>query len=80
MLREACVYAAGSGTILCIEFLSRFETDLLNTTAQAVQLADEISAPNLGLVFGLFGLAAQLISGKRIAATLLLLAGAALMR
>lgn len=51
VLREACAYAAASGTTLCIEFMSRFETYLLNTTAQAVQLADDVGANNIGLVY-----------------------------
>ena len=51
VLREACAYAAPSGTTLCIEFLSRFETYLLNTTRDAAQLTDTVGAPNIGLVY-----------------------------
>ena len=51
VLREACAYAAPSGTALCIEFLSRFETYLLNTTRDAAQLTDMVGAPNIGLVY-----------------------------
>ena len=51
VLREACAYAAGSGTTLCIEFMSRFETYLVNTAAQASRLADAVGAPNIGLVY-----------------------------
>ncbi len=51
VLREACAYAAPSGTTLCIEFLSRFETYLLNTTRDAAQFTDAVGAPNIGLVY-----------------------------
>ncbi len=51
VLRQACAYAAPSGTTLCIEFLSRFETYLLNTTRDAAQLTDAVGAPNIGLVY-----------------------------
>lgn len=51
VLRDACAYAAPSGTILCLEFLSRFETYMLNTTEAAAHLADAVSAPNIGLTY-----------------------------
>ena len=51
VLREACAYAAPSGITLCLEFLSRFETYLLNTTKDAAGLADAVGAPNIGLAY-----------------------------
>ena len=51
VLREACAYAAPFGLTLCLEFLSRFETYLLNTTKDAVELADAVGAPNIGLAY-----------------------------
>lgn len=51
VLRAACHHAAASGTTLCLEFMSRFETYLVNTTAQAARLAGQVGAENLGLVY-----------------------------
>ena len=51
VLREACAYAAPFGITLCLEFLSRFETYLLNTTEQAARLADTVGAANIGLAY-----------------------------
>jgi D-psicose/D-tagatose/L-ribulose 3-epimerase len=48
-LRQAASYAAEHGIKLAIEPLNRFETDMINTTAQALELIDEIGVPNLGL-------------------------------
>ena len=52
VLKEACAHAAGSGTALCIEFLSRFETYLLNTTKDAAQFVDAVGASDIGIVYG----------------------------
>lgn len=50
ILRAACAHAESAGVMLCLEYLSRFETYLVNTAGQAAALVDRISAPNLGLV------------------------------
>ena len=51
VLREACAYAAGSGTTLSIEYLSRFEIYLLNTARDAARYADLVGAGNIGLTY-----------------------------
>ncbi|MEI8090211.1 MAG: sugar phosphate isomerase/epimerase [Opitutaceae bacterium] len=43
-LREAGKIAADAGVTLAIEPLNRFETDLVNTSAQAVRLVDEVGS------------------------------------
>jgi D-psicose/D-tagatose/L-ribulose 3-epimerase len=53
-LREAAEYAAGRGIRLAVEPLNRFETDLINTTEQALQLVDLIGADNVGLLIDTF--------------------------
>ena len=53
-LREAAEYAAGRGIRLAIEPLNRFETDLINTTEQALQLVDLIGADHVGLLIDTF--------------------------
>ncbi|HVB71902.1 MAG TPA: sugar phosphate isomerase/epimerase family protein [Acidimicrobiales bacterium] len=37
------------GITLGIEAINRFETDLVNTASQAMELADEVDAPNVGV-------------------------------
>jgi D-psicose/D-tagatose/L-ribulose 3-epimerase len=44
-LREAGKMAAAAGVTLAVEPLNRFETDLVNTAAQAVRLIDEVGSP-----------------------------------
>jgi D-psicose/D-tagatose/L-ribulose 3-epimerase len=44
-LREAGKIAADAGVTLAVEPLNRFETDLVNTAAQAVRLIDEVGSP-----------------------------------
>jgi D-psicose/D-tagatose/L-ribulose 3-epimerase len=44
-LREAGKMAAAEGVTLAVEPLNRFETDLVNTAAQAVRLIDEVGSP-----------------------------------
>src|SRR5699024_1089691 len=44
-IREACHMAANKGLELAIEPLNRFESDLINTTAQAKQLIKDINHP-----------------------------------
>jgi len=46
-IREAGMMAADHGVTLAIEPLNRFETDLVNTAAQAVRLVDEVAHPNV---------------------------------
>lgn len=53
-LRETAEYAAGQGIRLAVEPLNRFETDLINTTEQALQLVDLIGADNVGLLIDTF--------------------------
>jgi len=53
-LRETAEYAAGRGIRLAIEPLNRFETDLINTTEQALQLLELIGADNVGLLIDTF--------------------------
>jgi D-psicose/D-tagatose/L-ribulose 3-epimerase len=48
-LRQAASYAGGCGVKLALEPLNRFETDMINTTAQGLDLIEEVGAPNLGL-------------------------------
>jgi sugar phosphate isomerase/epimerase len=44
-LAEAARHAQACGVIYCIEPLSRVETDMINTVAEAAQLVDEIDSP-----------------------------------
>jgi D-psicose/D-tagatose/L-ribulose 3-epimerase len=46
-LRQAGAMAADYGVTLAVEPLNRFETDLVNTAAQAARLVDEIALPNV---------------------------------
>jgi D-psicose/D-tagatose/L-ribulose 3-epimerase len=43
-----------NGIQLCIEPLNRFETYFLNTTADAVRLCEEVSHPNVGILWDTF--------------------------
>ncbi len=53
-LRLAAAYAKERGIKLAIEPLNRFETDLVNTVDQGLRLADDIAAPNVGLLLDTF--------------------------
>jgi D-psicose/D-tagatose/L-ribulose 3-epimerase len=53
-LRTAGQYAAERGVRLAIEPLNRFETDLVNTTAQGVDLCERIGLDNVGLLIDTF--------------------------
>jgi D-psicose/D-tagatose/L-ribulose 3-epimerase len=53
-LREVADYAADHSVRLAIEPLNRFETDLINTTEQALELVDLIGADNVGLLIDTF--------------------------
>jgi D-psicose/D-tagatose/L-ribulose 3-epimerase len=49
-LRRAGEYAASKNVTLAIEPLNRYETDLVNTTAQGVDLCERIGLDNVGLL------------------------------
>lgn len=53
-LREVARYAADRGVSLAIEPLNRFETDLVNTLAQGVELCELIGMDNVGLLIDTF--------------------------
>jgi D-psicose/D-tagatose/L-ribulose 3-epimerase len=53
-LREAADYAGQRGVTLAVEPLNRFETDLVNTTEQALELCDRIAQDNVGLLLDTF--------------------------
>jgi D-psicose/D-tagatose/L-ribulose 3-epimerase len=53
-LREAAKYAADLGVKLAIEPINRFETDLVNTVDQGLELVQEIGADNVGLLLDTF--------------------------
>jgi D-psicose/D-tagatose/L-ribulose 3-epimerase len=53
-LREAAGYAAARGIRLAVEPLNRFETDLVNTVDQGLQLIGDIDADNVGLLLDTF--------------------------
>jgi D-psicose/D-tagatose/L-ribulose 3-epimerase len=53
-LRTACTLAADSGLRLAIEPLNRFESDLVNTCADALRLIDDIAHPAAGILLDAF--------------------------
>jgi D-psicose/D-tagatose/L-ribulose 3-epimerase len=53
-LREVAAFAADRGVRLAIEPLNRFETDLVNTTEQGLELVELIGANNVGLLIDTF--------------------------
>jgi D-psicose/D-tagatose/L-ribulose 3-epimerase len=55
-LREVADFAGARGVSLAIEPLNRFETDLINTTEQGLELCDQIGAKNVGLLLDTFHL------------------------
>jgi len=55
-LKEAAERAAGYGVLLALEPLNRYETDLVNTAEQGVELCDEIGADNVGLLLDTYHL------------------------
>lgn len=46
-LRSLACKAEDSGVALCLEVVNRYETNLLNTVAQAAEFVDEINHPNV---------------------------------
>jgi len=48
-LNELCCYAEGKGVLLAVEPLIRFESDLINTCQEALELIDEVTSPQLGV-------------------------------
>lgn len=53
-LREAADYAGERGVGLAIEPLNRFETDMVNTVGQGLDLCDRIGRDNVGLLLDTF--------------------------
>ena len=53
-LREAGDYAAAAGILLAVEPLNRFESDVLCTTQQAVELLDAVDHPAVQLMLDTF--------------------------
>jgi D-psicose/D-tagatose/L-ribulose 3-epimerase len=53
-LKRAGKVAADCGVILAIEALNRFETDIANTTAHALALAEAVATPAVGVMLDTF--------------------------
>jgi D-psicose/D-tagatose/L-ribulose 3-epimerase len=53
-IRESADYAASKGVHLAVEALNRFETDLVNTTEQALDLVERIGRDNVGILLDTF--------------------------
>jgi len=53
-IREVADYAQDRGVRLAIEPLNRFETDLINTTEQALELCSVVGRDNVGLMVDTF--------------------------
>lgn len=53
-LREVAAHAARRGVELVVEPINRYETNFLNTMAEALAFLDEVAAPNVGLLFDTF--------------------------
>ncbi len=53
-LAEAGVYAASLDVVLAVEPLNRFETDMVNTGRQAIELLQKARAPGLGVMLDTF--------------------------
>lgn len=49
ILREVAEVAAASDITLCLEVVNRYETNILNTAAQGVEMCRRIGAPNVKL-------------------------------
>ncbi len=55
-LRQAAAHAAAAGVRLAIEPLNRYETDLVNTVAQGLELCDLVGLANVGLMLDTYHL------------------------
>jgi len=55
-LRQAAEYAESAGVRLAIEPLNRYETDLINTVAQGLELCDLVGLSNVGLMLDTYHL------------------------
>ena len=53
-LRPLADYAGERGVTLALEPLNRFETSLVNTVAQALEIVDRVDSPALGLLLDTF--------------------------
>lgn len=53
-LRQACETARPHGVRLALEPINRYETPLLNTAAESLELLERVGAPNLGLLLDTF--------------------------
>ena len=53
-IKEVADYAADQGVRLAVEPLNRFETDLVNTAEQALELCDRIGADHVGVLLDTF--------------------------
>lgn len=53
-LREAGKIAADHGVVVGLEPLNRFETDMINTVDQALELLEETGAPNISILLDTF--------------------------
>lgn len=53
-LRECACAAAAVGVRLCLEPLNRYETDLIHTVAEGLDLIEQVGADNLGLLLDTF--------------------------
>ena len=53
-LKVVAEYAAERGVRLGVEPLNRFETDLVNTAEQALELCDRVGAGNVGVLLDTF--------------------------
>ncbi|PQZ94715.1 sugar phosphate isomerase [Arthrobacter sp. MYb227] len=71
-LREVADLAAEYGIVLALEPLNRFETDLVNTVAQALELCDLIGRENVGICLDTFHMN---IEEKDIAAAIMAASG-----
>jgi D-psicose/D-tagatose/L-ribulose 3-epimerase len=52
--RKSAEHAANAGVILCYEHLNRFETYLLNATADSARFATEVNHPNCRIMYDTF--------------------------
>ena len=53
-VRQCCNYARPLGVTLLLEAINRYETNLINTAAEAVAFIDEVDAPNLKVLLDTF--------------------------